>query len=470
MSSVLSVNEMMKGTWSLKCTALDEVYDKCGLVLPYSFTSAKKHNKINSLKKSLKGGYVWGSYKVDDGSEFNKKNNDIQYINCIYDQCVGGQGQVVEKIIEKEVVVEKVVGRYDHYKESTWNELVSKTKENKKLKKKVAELEAQVKEAMDGYEQINEKIKKAVVDFKFNKHLDDLLADKVDKVDMVVVDKPTTAEIETQTDLISEDDQENNWFNYQHIKSELEEMTKIRYASQKKNQRLEEELEDMENKYKEAQYHCNSYKGQIEQLKIEAKEELATAKETIKDMAEQLKSKPEPAPAFDIPVVDGEEIEVCSSTTIRYKGDVYWTKPYIEKKMKRSEMYGQKMKNEVDDLEWKLDSVTNNLEGYRESFRDLKKENQQLQYKLDKGDMYSKKELMERCDRAEKEVKKLENTDWKSKADEWEAKYDNERWTYIQKNKKLQETIDERDEELSNAYEELDEANQTLQQYKDHGY
>jgi len=138
--------------------------------------------------------------------------------------------------------------------------------------------------------------------------------------------------------------------------------------------------------------------------------------------------------------------------------------------MKRSEMYGQKMKNEVDDLEWKLDSVTNNLEGYRESFRDLKKENQQLQYKLDKGDMYSKKELMERCDRAEKEVKKLENTDWKSKADEWEAKYDNERWTYIQKNKKLQETIDERDEELSNAYEELDEANQTLQQYKDHGY
>ncbi len=449
MSSVQSVNEMMKGAWHHKCSALDIVYDKCGLVLPYIFTSAKKHNKINSLKKSLKGGYVWGSYKVDDGSEFNKKNNDIQYINCIYDQCVGGQGQVVEKIIEKEVVVEKVVGRYDHYKESTWNELVTKTKENKKLKKKVAELEAQVKEAMDGYEQINEKIKKAVVDFKFNKHLDDLLADKVD---MVIVDKPTTTEIETQTDLISEDDQDNNWFNYQHIKSELEEMTKIRYASQKKNQRLEEQLEDMENKYKEAEYHCNSYKGQIEQLKIEAQEVKA------------------PAPAFDVPVIDGEEIEVCSSTTIRYKGDVYWTKPYIDKKMKRSEMVNQKMKNEVEDLEWKLDGVKTNLEGYQESFRELKKENQQLQYKLDKGDMYSKKELMEKCDRAEKEIKRLENTDWKSKADEWESKYDNERWTYIQKNKKLQETIDERDEELSNAYEELDEAKETLQQYKDHGY
>jgi hypothetical protein len=290
---------------------------------------------------------------------------------------------------------------------------------------------------LDGYDEINEKFNKGLEDFKFNKHLDDLL-DRADKVDMVIVDKPTTTEIETQTDLISEDDQDNNWFNYQHIKSELEEMTKIRYASQKKNQKLEEEL--------------------------------ATAKEMIKDISEQLKSKP--APAFDVPVIDGEEIEVCGSggTTIKYKGDVYWTKPYIEKKMKRSEMYGQKMKIEVEDLEWKLDGVQTNLEGYQESFRELKKENQQLQYKLDKGDMYSKKELMEKCDRAEAQIKRLENSDWKVKADEWEKKYDDERWKYIQKNKKLQETIDERDEELSNAYEELDEANQTLQQYKDHGY
>ena len=437
MSSVLPVSEMMKGTWSLKCSALDMVYDKCADALPYIFTSAKKHNKINSLKKSLKGGYVWGSYKVDDGSEFNKKNNDIQYINCIYDQMIGGQGQVVEKVVEKEVVVEKVVGRYDHYKESTWNELVTKTKENKKLKKKVAELEAQVKEALDGYDEINQKVKKGLEDIKFNKHLDDLL-DRADKIDMVVVDKPTTTEIETQTDLISEDDKENNWFNYEHVKQQLEEMTDIRFASQKKNIRLQEEL--------------------------------ATAKDTIKDLSEQLKSNP--APAFDVPVIDGEEIEVCGSsgTTIKYKGDVYWTKPYIDKKMKRSEMYGQKMKNEVEDLEWKLDGMKTNLEGYQESFRDLKKENQQLQFKLDKGDMYSKKELMEKCDRAEKEIKRLENTDWKTKADEWESKYDSERWTYIQKNKKLQETIDERDEELNNAYEELDEAKATLQQYKDHGY
>jgi hypothetical protein len=439
MTSIKSVDELMAFNWMSKCEALDIVYDKCAEVLPYIFTSAKKHNKINSLKKSLKGGYIWGSYKSDDGSEFNKKNNDIQYINCIYDQLMaGGQGQVVEKVVEKEVVVEKVVGRYDHYKESTWNELVAKTKENKKLKKKVAELEAQVKEAMDGYDEINEKVKKGLEDIKFNNHLEDLLDRADGKIDMVVVDKPTTAEIEVQTDLISEDDQEHNWFNYNYIKQQLEEMTKIRFASQKKNQRLEEEL--------------------------------ATAKETIKDMAEQLKSKP--TPAFDIPVIDGEEVEICGNggTTIRYKGDVYWTKTYIDRKVKRSEQYGQKMKNQVEDLEWKLDGMKTNLEGYQESFRALKKENKQLEFKLDKGEMYSKKELMEKCDRAEAEIRKLENSDWKVKADEWEKKHEDDRWAFVQEKNKLKETLDERDYELSNAYEEIEEMKATLQQYKDHGY
>lgn len=443
MSSVLPVSEMMKPstTWSLKCTALDMVYDKCADALPYIFTSAKKHNKINSLKKSLKGGYVWGSYKVDNGSEFNKKNNDIQYINCIYDNMIAGQGQAVEKVVEKEVVVEKVVGRYDHYKESTWNELVAKTKENKKLKKKVAELEAQVKEACTGFDEINEKVKKAIVDHKFNNHLEDLLDRADNKVDMVIVDKPTTAEIEVQTDPISDDDQEHNWFNYQHVKQQLEEMTDIRFASQKKNIRLQEEL--------------------------------ATAKDTIKDMAEQLKAKPvEKSPDFDIPVVDGEEIEVCGTngTTIRYKGDVYWTKKYIDRKIKRSEEYGVKMKMACEDAEYKRDNAELRLENYKETWRDLQKENKKLNFQLQKGEMYGKVELMEKLDRAEKEIAKLENSDWKVKADEWEQKYEEENTKKLMLKKQLETTIEERDEELHNAYEELDEVKETLQQYKDHGF
>ena len=36
--------------------------------------------------------------------------------------------------------------------------------------------------------------------------------------------------------------------------------------------------------------------------------------------------------------------------------------------------------------------------------------------------------------------------------------------------KQLETTIEERDEELHNAYEELDEVKETLQQYKDHGF
>jgi chromosome segregation ATPase len=440
MSSVLPVSEMMKGTWALKCSALDMVYDKCAEALPYIFTDAKKHNKINSLKKSLKGGYVWGSYKFNNGNEFNKKNNDIQYVNCIYDSMIRWKGEVQEKIVEKEVVVEKVVGRYDHYKESTWNELVAKTKENKKLKKKVAELEAQVKEALDGYDEINEKVKKGLEDIKFNKHLDDLLDRADKKIDMVIVDKPTTAEIEVQTDLISEDDKENNWFNYEHIKTELEEMTKIRYASQKKNQRLEEEL--------------------------------ATAKETIKDMEEQLKSKPAPAPAFDIPVIDGEEIEVCGSsgTTIKYKGDVYWTKNYIDKKFRNKDKTIQNLTNRLEDCHYDLDKSKMTLENYKETWREMQKENKQLKYKLDKGEMYSKKDLMEKLDGKDLEIKRLEKEIAKQDGREElaEVQYENTRLGGILMDKSKK--IEELDEELNNAYEELEEVKATLQQYKDHGF
>ena len=218
-------------------------------------------------------------------------------------------------------------------------------------------------------------------------------------------------------------------------------MTDIRFASQKKNIRLQEEL--------------------------------ATAKDTIKDMAEQLKAKPvEKSPDFDIPVVDGEEIEVCGTngTTIRYKGDVYWTKKYIDRKIKRSEEYGVKMKMACEDAEYKRDNAELRLENYKETWRDLQKENKKLNFQLQKGEMYGKVELMEKLDRAEKEIAKLENSDWKVKADEWEQKYEEENTKKLMLKKQLETTIEERDEELHNAYEELDEVKETLQQYKDHGF
>ena len=123
-----------------------------------------------------------------------------------------------------------------------------------------------------------------------------------------------------------------------------------------------------------------------------------------------------------------------------------------------------------EDAEYKRDNAELRLENYKETWRDLQKENKKLNFQLQKGEMYGKVELMEKLDRAEKEIAKLENSDWKVKADEWEQKYEEENTKKLMLKKQLETTIEERDEELHNAYEELDEVKETLQQYKDHGF
>ena len=416
MNKMTITNIMKSDKWSDKCKALDTIYDKCEKALPFIFTKAKKHNKINSLKKSLKGGYEWGSYSTfNSDNTFNNKNNDIQYFNYIFDSLDNNNTteKVVEKVVEKEVIVEKVVGRYDHYKESTWNELVAKTKENKKLKKRIKELESVEK--------------------------------PTEKVEMIITDLPVTNEIQTQTEEISEEEKDNSWWNYSIIKNQLEEMTKIRFASQKKNERLQKEIEEQ--------------KLFIQKLK----EGQGSAK-----------------PDFDIPVIDGEPLEVCSSTTIRYKNEVYWTKSYIDKKLKRANEYGVKMNNKWEDCKYDLDKAQMNLKNYQESFRELKKERDQLSFKLDKGEMYTKKDLMEKIDSKDREITRLQNEVDKQdgRQELSEVKYENSRLGGIllersQTIKKLETQLKEQEESLQGQIDdisaELQEKEEYIEKCKEYG-
>jgi chromosome segregation ATPase len=171
-------------------------------------------------------------------------------------------------------------------------------------------------------------------------------------------------------------------------------------------------------------------------------------------------------------VIDGEEIEVCGSsgTTIKYKGDVYWTKNYIDKKFRNKDKTIQNLTNRLEDCHYDLDKSKMTLENYKETWREMQKENKQLKYKLDKGEMYSKKDLMEKLDGKDLEIKRLEKEIAKQDGREElaEVQYENTRLGGILMDKSKK--IEELDEELNNAYEELEEVKATLQQYKDHGF
>jgi len=365
-----------KGLFNATCNDLFKILEK---EMPFIFNENKKVNKLNFIKKSLRDGYKWDSYiNYDNSNEFNKKYADIQYINYIINNLISNK-KLPENVPNNPV---------NQDNNGLMDTIIEQQEEINNLDKKM-----------------NEKWEEA----EFHKKLWITECKSVEWLNSKLADYQVAVSIgDPNIKLKTDKDKDDEFFKHEFTKDLLEKKTAEANKSHFNNANLRKDITKLKkelDEIKKEKIVNNTDDDEINKLK----ELLATAKEQIKDQNIQLKNK-NPVPAPDIPsILKDDNMEVISENTIKYNGKLYWCKKYIDLKIRGAEKRVIMNKDKYEDAEYKLDKAKLSLENYMEGFTALKKENQQLKFKLDKGEMKSKKELINEVIHYKSNINELEN-------------------------------------------------------------